>query len=401
MNTTAPGSQASLRAANRARVLQTLRLQGSLTQVELASVTGLSPASISTLVRELSEERAVSLRPSIRNGRRATLVSLPGRHGLLAAVAIGDRDLRVAVAGAAGDILERVRLPLPFQHEPDETLTRAATLVGDLHGQLGRSVSELAAIGVAMQAPVDSVSGQVGSEGVLPRWSGVPIADELSARLHAPARLDNDANMAALGEIRSGVLRGVHNGCYIRASQGVGAGLVVRGEVYRGTSGTAGEIGHLTLDENGAVCACGNRGCLDTFVGARALVEAVRVSHGDLRFTDLVTLAGRGDLGCRRVLADAGTHLGVAVSGLVNLMNPEIVVLGGELISAQEWVLPPMQEAIERRALPSAAATVQLIASALGSNADLQGCFVAAAQIAAAQRGAGDDGIRAEKVVSD
>lgn len=381
MNTVAPGSQSSLRAANRARVLQTLRLQGSLTQVELATVTGLSPASISTLVRELSDDGSVSLRRSIRNGRRATLVSLPGRHGVLAAVSIGDRDLRVAVADAAGDILERIRLPLPFQHEPDETLTRAAILVSDLHTQIGRPVSDLRALGVAMQAPVDSVSGQVGSESVLPRWSGVPIAESLNARLGAPVRLDNDANMAALGEIRSGALSGVRNGCYIRASHGVGAGLVIDGELYRGASGTAGEIGHLTLDENGAVCACGNRGCLDTFVGARALVEAVRVSHGDVRFGDLVAMAAQGDLGCRRVLADAGTHLGVAVAGLVNLVNPEVIVLGGDLITAYQWVLRPMREAIDRRALPSAAATVHLAASSLGDSADLRGCLVSAAQV--------------------
>lgn len=207
----------------------------------------------------------------------------------------------------------------------------------------------------------------------------MPLVDALQTQLGAPVRLDNDANMAALGELRAGVLTGVGTGCYLRASQGVGAGLVIDGEVFRGASGTAGEIGHVTLDENGAVCACGNRGCLDTFVGSRALVEAVRVSHGDMRFTDLVTMARQGDPGCRRVLSDAGTHLGVAVAGLV---NPEVIVLGGDLISAADWALGPMQEAIERRALLSAAATVELQASALGVDADLRGCLVAAAQLA-------------------
>lgn len=382
VNLVAPGSQPSLRAANRARVLQTLQQEGSLTQVEIAAVTGLSPASISTLVRDLNDDGSVLLEPSIRNGRRATMVSLPGRRGVLAAVAIGDRDLRVAIAGPSGTILERIRLPLPFQHEPDETLTRTARLVADLHTEIGRPISDLSAVGVAIQAPVDSVSGQVGSESVLPRWNGVPLVDALQTQLGAPVRLDNDANMAALGELRAGVLTGVGTGCYLRASQGVGAGLVIDGEVFRGASGTAGEIGHVTLDENGAVCACGNRGCLDTFVGSRALVEAVRVSHGDMRFTDLVTMARQGDPGCRRVLSDAGTHLGVAVAGLVNLVNPEVIVLGGDLISAADWVLGPMQEAIERRALPSAAATVELRASALGVDADLRGCLVAAAQLA-------------------
>ena len=380
--TGSPGSQTSLRAANRTRVMETLQREGALTQVEIAGVTGLSAASISTLVRELNDEGAVRLEPSIRNGRRATLVSLPGRRGVLAAVAIGDRDLRVAVASPSGDVLERIRLPLPFQHEPDETLTRAARLVADLHAEIGRPVSDLRAVGVAMQAPVDSVSGQVGSESVLPRWSGVPLAEALQAQLRVPVQLDNDANMAALGELRAGVLTGVANACYIRASHGVGAGLVIGGEVFRGASGTAGEIGHVTLDENGAICACGNRGCLDTLVGSRALVESVRVSHGDLRFTDLVALADRGDVGCRRVLADAGMHLGVAVAGLVNILNPEVIVLGGDLILAQEWVMGPLQESIERRALPSAAASVELRPSALGTDADLRGCFVAAAQLA-------------------
>lgn len=382
VNLVAPGSQPSLRAANRARVLQTLQQEGSLTQVEIAAVTGLSPASISTLVRDLNDDGSVLLEPSIRNGRRATMVSLPGRRGVLAAVAIGDRDLRVAIAGPSGTILERIRLPLPFQHEPDETLTRTARLVADLHTEIGRPISDLSAVGVAIQAPVDSVSGQVGSESVLPRWNGVTLVDALQTQLGAPVRLDNDANMAALGELRAGVLTGVGTGCYLRASQGVGAGLVIDGEVFRGASGTAGEIGHVTLDENGAVCACGNRGCLDTFVGSRALVDAIRVSHGDMRFTDLVTMARQGDPGCRRVLSDAGTHLGVAVAGLVNLVNPEVIVLGGDLISAADWVLGPMQEAIERRALPSAAATVELRASALGVDADLRGCLVAAAQLA-------------------
>lgn len=381
-STGSPGSQTSLRSANRTRVLETLQREGALTQVEIAAVTGLSAASISTLVRELNDEGAVRLEPSIRNGRRATLVSLPGRRGVLAAVAIGDRDLRVAVASPSGDVLERIRLPLPFQHEPDETLARAARLVADLHAEIGRPVSDLRAVGVAMQAPVDSVSGQVGSESVLPRWSGVPLAEALQSQLKSPVRLDNDANMAALGELRAGVLAGVANGCYIRASHGVGAGLVIGGDVFRGSSGTAGEIGHVTLDENGAICACGNRGCLDTVVGSRALVESVRVSHGDLRFTDLVALARGGDPGCRRVLADAGMHLGVAVAGLVNILNLEVIVLGGDLILAEEWVMGPMQESIERRALPSAAASVELRLSALGTDADLRGCFVAAAQLA-------------------
>ncbi|MGB3763850.1 MAG: ROK family protein, partial [Ornithinimicrobium sp.] len=239
-------------------------------------------------------------------------------------------------------------------------------------------VSDLRAVGVGLQAPVDTVSGQVGSELLLPRWSGLSLMNALEDQLAAPVMLDNNANMAALGELRAGVLQGVSNGCFISVGYGVGAGLILGGELYRGSSGTAGELGHLTLDENGAICTCGNRGCLDTFVGARAITDAVRVSHGDMRYGDVLSLAARGDQGCRRVLADAGQHLGVAVSGLVNLFNPEVIALGGELTRGQEWVLGPMRAALQRHALPSAAATVRLEGSTLGADADLRGCFVAA-----------------------
>ncbi len=358
--------------------MDTLSKEGSLTQTEIAGMTGLSAASISTMVRELSDDGSVLLGPSIRNGRRATLVSLPGREGVLAAVVIGERDVRVALADTAGQIRERIRMPLPALHEPDETLTRVAHLVADLHGKVDRPRSDLRGVGVGLQAPVDTVSGQVGSDSLLPRWSGIALMDVLQEHLSAPVYLDNSANMAALGELRDGVLQGVSNGCFVSVGHGVSAGLILAGDLYRGSSGTAGEIGHLTLDEQGAICVCGNRGCVDTLVGARAITDAVRVSHGELRYRDVLTLAAQGDLGCRRVLADAGQHLGVAVAGLINLFNPEVVVLGGELAQARQWVIGPMQAAIERHALPSAAATVRLAATTVGPDADLRGCLVAA-----------------------
>ena len=181
------------------------------------------------------------------------------------------------------------------------------------------------------------------------------------------------------------MLQGSTNACFLSLSHGVGAGLILAGEVYRGSAGTAGEIGHITLDEDGAVCRCGNRGCLDTLVGSRALLAAVRVSHGDLRLTDLLSLAASGDPGCRRVLEDAGRHLGVASANLVNLLNPEIIVLGGALGSVAEILVGPMREAIDRCAIPSAAATVQLRVSALGDQAATLGALAAAAQLQGGQ----------------
>ncbi|MFC0628254.1 ROK family transcriptional regulator [Kribbella deserti] len=383
MNATrpAPGSQASLREANRERVLDVVRQLGPLTQVEIAEASGLSAATVSNMVRELDRAGAVALSRSIRNGRRAVLVSLASGGGLLAGVAFGERDVRVAIANGQGEILGQQYMPLQADHVADDGMERAARLLADLADDAGHGVEDIEAVGFGLPAPVDSVTGEAGSDAVLPGWRGVNVAAAMAGYLRAPVALDNTANLAALGELRNGALRGVRHGCYIKFSYGVGAGIVVGGEIFRGSAGTAGEIGHLTIDENGPICRCGNRGCLDTFVGSRALLSSLSASHGPLRLGDVIKRAKAGDLGCRRVIEDAGRRVGVAVAGLVNLINPEVIVVGGRMAEAGDLVLVPLREALDRCAIPSAAATVDLRPAELGDEADVIGALSLAAAL--------------------
>lgn len=367
---------------NRLRVLDAVREHGALTQVEIAQATGLSPATVSNLVKELDGAGAVRLRPSIRNGRRATQVSIATSEGLLAAVVFGDRDIRVAVGASADEVVGHKRMPLPADHAADEGMTRAARLVQELVEDAGQGMSDLRALVLGLPAPIDSVSGEVGSDGIMPGWRGVPVASAMLDAVHVPVRIDNTANLAALGEARFGALQGVSTGVFLKVSYGVGAGLIINGEVFRGSAGTAGEIGHVTLDENGPVCRCGNRGCLDTFVGSGAVLSALRATHGSLTLRDVISRALDGDPGCRRVLEDAGRHLGVAVAGVVNLLNPEVVVLGGQVARVGDVVLGPMRDAIERCAIPSAAATVEVRTGELPpEEADVRGALAAADQV--------------------
>jgi predicted NBD/HSP70 family sugar kinase len=368
-------------------VLDALRLQGAMTQVEIAGQTGLSPATVSNMVKELDASGVVELAPSIRNGRRAVLVSLATGNTLLAGIAFGDRDVRVAVGSGPRDIVGSQRLPLPPDHHADEGMERAARLVYDLLEKAGKTMSDIKAVCVGLPAPVDSVSGQVGSEGILPGWRGVAVAKEMEGHLRAPVVLDNTANLAALGELKCGALQGVQHGVYIKVSYGVGAGLILGGELFRGGAGTAGEIGHLTIDENGPVCRCGNRGCLETFIGSHALRDALATSHGALGLRDIIARALDGDPGCRRVLADAGRHLGVAVAGLVNLVNPEVIVVGGQLAKVGPILTDPMLAALERCAIPSAAATVSMRVGELDANADIVGALAVAESVHAASEG--------------
>lgn len=349
-----------------------------MTQVEIAGHTGLSPATVSNMVRELDASGAVELSPSVRNGRRAVLVALVTGNALLAGVAFGDRDVRVAIGTGPRDIRGRQRMPLPADHRADEGTERAVRLVLDLVEKAGREMGDLSAVCVGIPGPVDTVSGQVGSDSVLPGWRGVAVGAEMEGMFEAPVVVDNTANLAALGELRCGALVGVRHGVYLKLSHGVGAGLVLDGEVFRGSAGTAGEIGHLTIDENGPVCRCGNRGCLETYIGAQAILGALAASHGPLGLRDVITRALAGDAGCRRVLEDAGRHLGVAVAGVVNLVNPEVVVLGGRLARVGDLIAGPMRAALERCAIPSAAATVDLREAVLGVDADVVGALALA-----------------------
>ncbi len=378
----APGSQASLREMNRLRVLDAVRQQGALTQVEIAGVTGLSAATVSNLVRELDGAGAVALSPSIRNGRRAVLVSVAAPQGLLAAVVFGDRDVRVAIGTGGDQVLCQKRMPLPPDHAADEGMTRAARLLLEIAATAGHQLSEIRAVGVGLPAPIDTVTGEVGSEGILPGWRGVPVAAELQSALGVRVLLDNTANLAALGEAKFGVLQGVTTGVFIKASYAVGAGLIIGGELFRGSAGTAGEIGHVTIDEDGPVCRCGNRGCLDTFVGAQAVLGALRDSHGPLTLKDVISRALDGDAGCRRIVEDAGRHIGVAVAGVVNLLNPQVVGVGGQMARVGEVLLHPMREAIERCAIPSAAASVTVQLGELDpEEADVKGALALAEQV--------------------
>ena len=172
-----------------------------------------------------------------------------------------------------------------------------------------------------------------------------------------------------------GAGRGLDSIAYLKLSEGVGAGLVLDGALFRGgLAGTAGEIGHTTVDEYGTVGRCGNRGCLETIVAARAVVRLLEPVLGvDITVADIVRLADEGDAGCRRVLADTGRHVGAAVANLCNLLNPERIVIGGELAVAGELLLAPMRETVGRYGIPSAVATSEIVLGTLGSHAHVLG----------------------------
>ncbi|MEV0276309.1 ROK family transcriptional regulator [Streptomyces sp. NPDC050610] len=371
-----PGSQSSLHRANLERVVRAVRMAGSLTQAEIARTTGLSAATVSNIVRELKEGGTVEVTPTSSGGRRARSVSLSGDAGIVVGVDFGHTHLRVAIGNLAHKVLDEVTEPLDVDASAAQGMDRAELLVSRLIESNGISRRKIVGVGLGVPGPIDVESGVLGSTSILPGWVGTNPRDDLGARLGVPVYVDNDANLGALGELVWGSGHGAADLAYIKVASGVGAGLVISGQIYRGPGGTAGEIGHITLDESGPVCRCGNRGCLETFAAARYVLPLLHSSHGpDLTVERMVELAREGDPGCRRVIADVGRHIGSGVANLCNLLNPSRVVLGGDLADAGELVLAPIRDSVARYAIPSAARQLEVVPGALGSRSEVLGAL--------------------------
>jgi len=388
-----PGSQSSLREANRARILDAITHYGALTQVELAAVTGLSPATVSNIVKEQAAAGVLTTTPASRSGRRAVRVTLAREMGLVVGLHVSSQ-LRLALADAGHQVLAERMLPLARDHRADSELDRVMLLIQDMAESVGAGLGEVLAVGVGLAAPVDPRTGIIATAGLLRGWDGVPVAEELESRLHRPVFVDNEANLGALGEYRMGAAQGIRQAAYLRVSHGVGAGLIVDGRVYRGGSGKAGEIGHLTMDERGPVCRCGNRGCLETLVGASALAAQFPGSHGDVKLRDIVLRADAGDAKARRVIADAGRHLGIALAGLSNLIDPHRIVVGGELAEAGEMLLSPLRHALERSTLATGSGGPEVVKGELGERAEVLGAVLFAIDRAQITAGRPEDAVR-------
>jgi len=367
------GSQSSLREANRALIVETVHRHGGLTQVELAGATGLSAATVSTIVKELLAAGVVDTRSTTRSGRRAQMVTLARRVGLAVGIHIGHRHMRIALGDVSHEVVAEQTLPLPHEHRMDTSLDRAALLIADLLERVGSSLDEVVGVGIGVPAPVDAATGMISVRGIMRGWDEVHIAHVLSKRLARPVFVDNDANLGALAESTLGASRGYRDSVYVRASYGTGAGIVLSGQLHRGFAGTAGEIGHVQVDPQGDICRCGSRGCLDTVVGAQALLEPLRASHGTMALRDVIQRALDGDPGCARVIADAGASIGAVVAGLAMAVNPQAVVVGGELAETGELLLGPLREAIRHRVLLNQIAPLEVVPAELGQRAEVIG----------------------------
>jgi predicted NBD/HSP70 family sugar kinase len=328
---------------NEGVVLEAIRVDEGMSRVEIADRTGLTAQTVSNIVRRLLDLDLVAEDGHTSSGsgrRRVRLRINPGaRHAV--GVQVDGLETSFVVVDLSGQVIERARHPTRAERGPVAIINQIAESVVSLIRKAHIDPETILGLGVASPGPLDHARGIVFDPPNLPGWHEVTLADELNAKTGYPVIVDNDATAAAIGERWSGGARGVRNFAFVYMGVGVGAGLFLEDHIYRGSSTNAGEFGHLILNPEGPQCFCGNRGCVEAYCGPRAVVKSVsdRIAQGEatslgrdlegLDFQRVAREALHGDELSLREIKRSAFLLGCGVAGLVNMLDVELVVLGG------------------------------------------------------------------------
>lgn len=309
---------------------------------------------------------------------------------------VGGTGLKAALVNPTGQILETVSAPTPAEQPPDVMIAVMEQLIQQLLETAQRRQLHVAGVGVGLAGLIDAPQGVVITAPNLPAWDNVPLVEILSQRCGLPVAVDNDVRAMALGELAYGAGQGCQHLLCVTVGTGVGSAIVLNGQIHRGASLTAGELGHLTVvPQGGRTCGCGNRGCLETVAGTEGILSLARrqlerglaprlasLLHSEEVLTPrLISEAAlAGDPGALAVWEETGHWLGLALAGVVNLLNPERIVIGGGVAQAGSLLLEPISRAIRLHAFARPAEAVRLVPAQLGAQAGMIGSAVLAQQ---------------------
>jgi glucokinase-like ROK family protein len=380
-------SKDRMRDINEAIVLNLIREQQPISRIQITRTTGLKISTVTVITRRLMEKGLIfeqGVAPS-NGGRKPRLLGLRPEKVCVVGIDIGVTRTTLALGDFNGEVIDQEviptgRRPLPFL----EKLTqRVEALMAAQRGQV-----EFEGIGISATGIVDSAGGRVIFSPNL-GWQDIAVRDIFEQRFSLPVTVDNDARASALAEIWHG--RGREAGSmhlvFVTVNEGVGTGIVVNGQLFRGSSEGAGEFGHLSLNHNGPVCNCGNRGCWELYASDRATInrflDAQRKmgavdGKSDSAYTmrDIVKLAGNGDRAARSSLTATAKYLALGIANIVNSLNPEMVVVGGHLASVWPMIEPVILDTLKPKVFGRNFSAVRIVPSALEFNASLVGAFL-------------------------
>lgn len=371
-----------MREYNESLVLNLIRQSGQISRAQIAAHTHLSRSTVSSIINDLLAANLVREAGTgrSRGGRRPILLEFNNRAGYIIGVDLGATHLLVLLTDLEAQPIVRLEEDFSVEEGPEAGLERVVHLIEQILDEAKLSMDRVFGIGVGVPGPLDFATGKPIFPPIMPGWHDTPIRERLRERLDKPVHLDNDANLGAIGEYWWGAGQGARNVAFIKVGTGIGCGLIIEGQIYRGEIGSAGEIGHAVIDEDGPICRCGSSGCLETMAAAPAIVQLAQEAldqrrsspmsgRDPLTIVDMIEAAKQGDPLAQRIFAQAGRRIGTAVTSLVNLFNPGIIVVGGGVARAGHFLLEPLRETVEQRALPVAMQRTEIVESQLGPNA--------------------------------
>lgn len=373
--------------AQQAQLLRLLRGNGPYSRAELGEAVRLSRSKLANELDRLIEQGFVESGgfAASRGGRRSSIVRLSDNIRF-AGIDIGATSVDVAVTNGELEVIGHRSAAIGVHQGPSAVLDVALDLLGKLRAE--GAVQDIHGAGIGIPGPVSFRDGVPVMPPIMPGWDQYPVREAMSHELGVPVQVDNDVNLMALGELQAGVARSVDDFLLVKIGTGIGCGIVVDGHVYRGVSGSAGDIGHIQIDENGPPCACGNSGCLEAYASGTALARdamaaarAGRSAHlaelfersESLTAADVTEAVAAGDPVAVQLLRAGGHRVGQVLASLVSFFNPGLVVVAGGVAGAGHSLLAEIRSVVYRRSLPLATGNLPIVLSELATVAGAVG----------------------------
>ncbi|MCF8259779.1 MAG: ROK family protein [Melioribacteraceae bacterium] len=378
-------------------VLRLIWRENRISRADIAKKIGLSRSTVTEIIKELLLTGLIAEVGDGKStgGRKPIVLEFQYGARCILGVDVGATHITVLLTDLQGKPLVWRERKHNVVDDPEGTRKIIYEFCDECLSITEHDSTTLLSIGVAVPSPVETGKPDLLSEIVIPAWHGKSDLNLLKDRYNVPVYIDNDANLGALAAFWWGAGKGTNDLVYIKIGHGIGAGYIFRGELYRGGKGLAGEFGHMPIDIYGEECVCGLRGCLTTLVGEHALINRYKVllgtqPHGydidqKINLVDLIDAAMRGELAATRVIQEAADYLGVAISGLSNIINPDKIIIGGSLARVGDLLLKPVQEKVKKTVLVQTEDPVVITMSSLGPDAVVFGAATLALEEAFAK----------------
>lgn len=353
------GNRDLIRAINRSHVLNTIKSYGPIGRADIARRTGLSPATVTSISAKLISQNLVLEKSAgdSSGGRPPILLDINPKGGYVIGIKLTETHAICALTDLEAYILAKSSLPLSG-HDPAQVVEDLAQMVPSFMREQKIPKKQLLGVGIGVAGIIDAEKGILRQSPIY-GWNNVPLRDMLQSKLHIPVYIENDVNTLTLTERWFGPGQGVDHFLTVTVGRGVGLGIVANGQFYRGQTGGAGEFGHITINPDGPLCACGKHGCLEAYIGDPGLIRSAQEAAARGKLPDsildvdtLLSLAHNGNSTAVQIFDQAGRMLGIGIATLINLFNPKKIIISGEGTREGDFLFIPMKESIRQNTMP-------------------------------------------------